>query len=104
MKYRVLGKTGMVVSVVGIGTWQLGGEWGRNFTEHDAREIIDAGRECGINFVDTAECYGDHLSEKLVGDAIHRDREKWIVATKFGHLFTAPFERDSRFDFKSVEK
>ena len=43
--------------------------------------------ELGINLIDTAECYGDHLSESLIGRAIEKDRAKWIVATKFGHKF-----------------
>jgi len=47
--------------------------------------ILDRVRDLGISLVDTAECYGDHLSERLVGKAVARDRERWIVATKFGH-------------------
>lgn len=104
MKYRTLGKTGLVSSVVGMGTWQLGGEWGQTYTRNDAAALFDAARECGINLLDTAECYGDHLSEQLVGAAIARDRARWIVATKFGHHFKAPFDRDRRFDVGSVRE
>lgn len=93
MLYCSLGSTGMRVSVVGIGTWQYGGEWGQTFTQPDVDAIFDAARDLGINLVDTAECYGDHLSESLVGAAIQRDRSNWIVATKFGHVFEAPFQR-----------
>jgi aryl-alcohol dehydrogenase-like predicted oxidoreductase len=70
-----------------MGTWQLGGEWGKDFTAAEANAIFDAAREAGITLVDTAECYGDHLSERLVGAAIRRDRDRWIFATKFGHRF-----------------
>src|SRR5690348_8038296 len=88
MKYRRLGKTNLRVSVIGIGTWQLGGEWGKDYTQAEADAIFDAGREVGINLIDTAECYGDHVSESLVGNAIARDRDQWVVATKFGHRYT----------------
>jgi aryl-alcohol dehydrogenase-like predicted oxidoreductase len=87
MKYRRLGKTNLRVSVIGIGTWQLGGEWAKNFEQREVDAMFDKCRQVGINLIDTAECYGDHTSESLIGNAIARDREKWIVATKFGHKF-----------------
>ncbi len=104
MKYRRLGKTGLNVSVVGVGTWQFGGEWGRAFTQAEADAIMDRAQALGINLVDTAECYGDHLSEQMVGRAIRRDREKWIVATKFGHRFTGHLQREQLWSAKAVEK
>lgn len=104
MKYRKLGKTEMEISVVGIGTWQFGGEWGKDFSQSEVNAIMDAGREAGINLVDTAECYGDHLSERFVGEAIKRDRENWIVATKFGHHFTGLFQRDVLYKPQEVQK
>ncbi len=104
MKYRRLGATGLNVSVVGIGTWQFGGEWGRAFTQAEADAILERGRELGINLVDTAECYGDHLSERLVGRAIKRDRHKWIVATKFGHRFTGHLQREQLWSPKDVDR
>jgi len=81
------------VSVVGVGTWQFGGEWGRTYTQPEADAIFDAARDRGINLIDTAECYGDHTAEAFIGNAIARDRKNWIVATKFGHKFNAPFDR-----------
>jgi aryl-alcohol dehydrogenase-like predicted oxidoreductase len=87
MKYRRLGKTNLNVSVIGIGTWQFGGEWGKEFTQAEVDAMFDAAREAGLNLIDTAECYGDHTSEAFIGKAIARDRDKWIVATKFGHKF-----------------
>jgi aryl-alcohol dehydrogenase-like predicted oxidoreductase len=93
MLFRTLGSTGLNVSVIGVGTWQFGGEWGRDYTQPEADAIFDAAREAGINLIDTAECYGDHTSERLIGGAIERDRDKWIVATKFGHKFNANFQR-----------
>jgi myo-inositol catabolism protein IolS len=103
MVYRTLGATGMKVSVVGIGTWQLGGEWGKRFLPAEVREIFDAARARGITLVDTAECYGDHLSERLVGEAVRRDRERWIIATKFGHRYLVPFEREQQWTAAQVQ-
>jgi aryl-alcohol dehydrogenase-like predicted oxidoreductase len=102
MKYRKLGKTGLRVSVVGVGAWQFGGEWGRTYEQHDVDAILGRAKELGINLIDTAECYGDHLSESLIGESIQGSREDWIVATKFGHHFHRPFERTDVFDSKSV--
>ena len=103
MKYRRLGKTGLTVSVVGIGTWQFGGEWGQEFSQREVNEILDRAGELGVNFIDTAECYGDHLSESFIGDYLkRRGRDGWIVATKFGHEFHRPFERTDRYDAESV--
>jgi myo-inositol catabolism protein IolS len=104
MKYRRLGKTEMKVSVIGIGTWQLGGEWGKNFEQAEVDAMIDKAAKLGINLIDTAECYGDHLSERLVGQAVKGRREKWIIATKFGHKFMPNFERENLFEPAQVQK
>lgn len=93
MQYRVLGSTGLKVSVVGIGTWQFGGEWGKQFAQDEVNAMFARGEELGLNLIDTAECYGDHLSEQLIGRAIEGRRDKWILATKFGHKFHGPFNR-----------
>jgi len=87
MKYRRLGKTDLTVSVVGVGTWQFGGDWGRDFNQEDVDAILVRSKELGINLIDTAECYGPHhMSERFIGDFLARDRrEDWVVASKFGH-------------------
>jgi len=94
MKYRALGNTGLNVSEIGIGAWQLGGplvldgktdghpELGREFCIDLIRRC---GGELGINFVDTAEQYGNGESERRVGEAIKGERDRWIVSSKFGH-------------------
>ena len=62
-------------------------------------------KELGINLIDTAECYGDHLSESLIGNYLQKtNREDWIIATKFGHHFVRNFERSRHFDAKDVLK
>jgi aryl-alcohol dehydrogenase-like predicted oxidoreductase len=93
MKYRRLGRTGLKVSVVGVGTWQFGGEWGKTFTAQEVNAMLERAKALGINLIDTAECYGDHLSESLIGQAIEHEREDWIIATKFGHKFHGRFDR-----------
>ncbi len=102
MQYRTLGTTGLKISVVGVGTWQFGGEWGKTFEQNEVAEILAAAKDCGINFIDTAECYGDHLSEQLIGGAIEKEREDWVVATKFGHKFHDLFTRDQVTDPQAV--
>lgn len=89
MKYRRLGKTDLNVSVVGVGTWQFGGDWGRDFNQGEVDAILTRAKELGINLIDTAECYGPHhLSERFIGDFLSRDRrEDWVVASKFGHFW-----------------
>lgn len=105
MRYRILGKTGLRVSVIGVGTWQFGGEWGQDFSQAEADAILDAASEGGINFIDTAECYGDHLSERLIGDYLsRRDRSRWLVATKFGHHFKSFMNRDDDFSVVGVRQ
>ncbi|MBN2657039.1 MAG: aldo/keto reductase [Spirochaetales bacterium] len=102
MKYRILGRTGLNISVVGVGTWQFGGEWGKDFSQGEVNDILDAAQERGINFIDTAECYGDHLSESLIGSRTSRDRDKWVIATKFGHHFHDFMDRTRHFDPEDV--
>ena len=87
MIYRTLGSTGLTVSVVGVGTWQFGGEWGVDFTADEVDRILGAARDEGMNLIDTAECYGDHLSESLIGERLQHERDAWIVASKFGHHY-----------------
>jgi len=104
MRYRILGRTGLRVSVIGLGTWQFGGEWGVNFSQSEVDAILDAAADSGINFVDTAECYGpDHISERLLGDYLsRRDRSRWLVATKFGHHFNSFMNRTDDFSVDGV--
>ena len=105
MRYRILGSTGLRVSAIGLGTWQFGGEWGRAFSQADADAILDKAAEVGINVIDTAECYGDRVSESLVGNYLSRhDRTRWIVATKFGHQFKGFMERTEDFSIAGVRQ
>ena len=105
MQYRPLGSTGLEVSAVGVGTWQLGGEWGVDFAQSDVDAILDAAADAGVNVIDTAECYGDHRSEALIGDYLsRRDRSRWIIATKFGHHFDGFMARRDDFSVEGVRR
>ena len=104
MQKRRLGKTDFSVSIIGIGTWQFGGEWGKNFEQSEVDRMFARGKELGINLIDTAECYGDHLSEQFIGRAIERSRGDWIVATKFGHQFHGNFNRTEPRSPADIEK
>jgi aryl-alcohol dehydrogenase-like predicted oxidoreductase len=101
MEYRTLGRTGLAVSVFGIGTWQLSGPLdveGRpdGYPDPGRGEVIHLIRDCreiGINVIDSAEIYGDGEGERRVGEAIHGRRAEWIVATKFGQRRAPAGER-----------
>jgi aryl-alcohol dehydrogenase-like predicted oxidoreductase len=81
---NILGKTERPVSVIGLGTWQLGGDWGE-VTESDALALLDASVEAGVTVLDTADVYGDGRSEQLIGRFLgdHPDLDV-TVATKMG--------------------
>ncbi|CQR46376.1 General stress protein 69 [Paraliobacillus sp. PM-2] len=105
MHYRKIGTTDLYVSVIGLGTWQFGGEWGKDFNQKEVDAILNEASIQGINLIDTAECYGDHLSERFIGDYIKRhQREDWTIATKFGHHFHQPFERTRHWKPEDVLK
>jgi len=84
MKYRKLGKTGMEVSAISIGTWQVGGKWGSTFDTANADAILNKAIDAGVNFIDTADVYSDGDSEKAVGKIVKSRSEKIYVATKCG--------------------
>jgi aryl-alcohol dehydrogenase-like predicted oxidoreductase len=84
VEQRTLGRTGRDVSVIGLGTWQLGADWG-DVTEEAAREVLETSAEAGVTFYDTADVYGDGRSEQILSRflADHADAD-FTVATKMG--------------------
>ena len=82
MEKRNASRLGRPVSVVGLGTWQLGADWGE-VSEADATAILQAAVDDGVTLLDTADVYGDGRSEKLIG-AFVRDRDDVTVFTKMG--------------------
>jgi aryl-alcohol dehydrogenase-like predicted oxidoreductase len=84
MEKRVFGKTGSAVSVIGLGTWQLGADWG-SVTESDALAVLRAAVESGVTFFDTADVYGDGRSERIIGRFLADNAGQGVVvATKMG--------------------
>ena len=84
MQTRTLGRTGREVSVVGLGTWQLGADWG-DVSEADALAVLDASAEAGVTFFDTADVYGDGRSEQVIGQWRRAHPEAPLtVGTKMG--------------------
>ncbi len=86
MQYRTLGKTGWKVSVIGLGTWNIGGQWGE-VDDRTALATIWKAYECGVNFFDTADAYGEPpgRSEELLGKALQGIRHEVFIATKVGN-------------------
>jgi aryl-alcohol dehydrogenase-like predicted oxidoreductase len=84
MKERSFGKTGRVVSQVGLGCWQLGSDWGKAINEQEALSILNAAFDAGVTFFDTADVYGDGRSEAVIGRFLKSHPGKVFVATKVG--------------------
>lgn len=103
MEYRILGKTGLEVSTIGIGGWPLGGLIGgpvgdpRNpvvdegwtgAVDEESIKMIHQAEELGVNLVDTAEIYGDGHSESIIGLATKNRRDRWVISTKVRGFYT----------------
>src|ERR1700676_3931703 len=83
MNYQLLGRSGLRVSDLCLGTMTFGDDWGWGAVKDEARKIYDAFREAGGNFIDTANIYTNGSSEKLVGEFVAGHREEVVVATKY---------------------
>ncbi len=84
LNYRQLGKSGLMVSEIGMGLWAAGGDvWGKT-EDNKILDAVDYALDAGINFFDTADVYGNGHSEELLGQAMQGRRDRFIVATKIG--------------------
>ena len=84
MEQRILGRTGRAVSVVGLGTWQLGADWG-DVEDKDALAVLETAAEAGVTLLDTADVYGDGRSELFIGQFLAGNPGlEMMVATKMG--------------------
>ncbi|HEX6802280.1 MAG TPA: aldo/keto reductase [Terriglobales bacterium] len=83
MNYRPLGRTGWKVSDISFGAWAIGGFWGQ-VSEQDALATLHKAIDCGVNFIDTADVYGDGRSERLIARLRKERKQEIIVATKAG--------------------
>ena len=88
MKYRILGRTGLPCSEVGLGTWAFASQIYGAVPENEALATIGAALDLGINFFDTAPLYGDKerngISEEILGRGLGGERERVVVSSKFG--------------------
>lgn len=83
MNSRVFGRTGRTVGEIGLGTWQLGADWGE-VTEASALATLRAAVDSGVNFLDTADVYGGGRSETIIGKFLKEVKQSLFVATKLG--------------------
>jgi aryl-alcohol dehydrogenase-like predicted oxidoreductase len=83
MKYRVLGRSGLKVSEICLGTMTFGEDWGYGASQEESRKQFDLFAEAGGNFLDTANVYTKGTSERYVGEFVKSDRDKFVVATKY---------------------
>jgi aryl-alcohol dehydrogenase-like predicted oxidoreductase len=83
MNYRPFGRTGWQVSEIGLGAWAIGADWGK-VSDEDALEALRTAIREGVNFIDTADVYGDGRSERLVAKVVSEFSERIYVATKAG--------------------
>ena len=89
MRYRVLGQTGLRVSIVGLGTMVHAGHFGP-MKDSDSVSAIETALELGVNFIDTSDAYGAGYSETLLGNALKGNRQNVILATKGGNVMVGP--------------
>ena len=101
MQTRILGRTGRTVSVIGLGTWQLGADWGE-VDESDALAVLDAAHQAGVTLFDTADVYGDGRSERLIGAWLRANPTSGVtVATKMGRRMPQQHENYSLEHFRA---
>lgn len=88
MEYRILGNTGLKVSAIGLGTWGISGSGYGPVNLDESLKILHTALDSGINFIDTADSYGDGFSENLIGKVLSERKDtETVVATKFGWDF-----------------
>jgi aryl-alcohol dehydrogenase-like predicted oxidoreductase len=83
MRYRMLGRTPWKVSEISFGAWAIGGAWG-SVSDEESLAALHQAIDCGVNFIDTADVYGDGRSERLIAQLKRSRKEEIIVATKAG--------------------
>src|SRR5262245_15339660 len=83
MQYKLMGRSGLRVSELCLGTMTFGEEWGWGNNREISRQVFDTFSEAGGNFIDTANFYTNGTSEKLLGEFMGKEREKYVLATKY---------------------
>ncbi|HBY06297.1 MAG TPA: aldo/keto reductase, partial [Chloroflexi bacterium] len=83
MEYRTFGRTGWQISTISFGAWAIGGAWG-SVDDSESIAALHKAIDLGVNFIDTADVYGDGRSERLISQVLKDRSEEVIVATKAG--------------------
>src|ERR1700757_743344 len=83
MNYRTLGRTGWKISEISFGAWAIGGAWGQ-VDDRESMAALHSAIDCGVNFIDTADVYGDGRSERLIARLKKSEKKEIVVATKAG--------------------
>jgi aryl-alcohol dehydrogenase-like predicted oxidoreductase len=83
VRYKLLGKSGLRVSELALGTMTFGEDWGWGASHEESRRIFEAFAEAGGNFIDTSNNYTNGTSERFVGEFIAAERERFVIATKY---------------------
>jgi aryl-alcohol dehydrogenase-like predicted oxidoreductase len=105
MKKRRLGQTDLELTVIGLGTWAVGGPWEYGWGRQDDRDSLEAIRQAidsGINWIDTAPIYGCGRSEEIVGRALKEMSAKPLIATKCGLLWNSKRQKINCLDASSI--
>jgi aryl-alcohol dehydrogenase-like predicted oxidoreductase len=97
MQYRILGRTGLRVSIIGLGTMVHAGHFGP-MKDSESLSAIDTALELGVNFIDTSDAYGAGYSETLLGKTLRGRRDKVVLATKGGNVMVGPDRGKRNFD------
>ena len=103
MKYKTLGKTGLRVSAVGLGTMVHAGHFGP-MKDSESLSAIETALDLGVNFIDTSDAYGAGYSETLLGNALKGKRDKIIIATKGGNVMVGPNRGKRIFEPDYIER
>lgn len=104
MVYRELGNTGLKVSEISFGSWQLGNrrDW-EPMDDDAARRLVGEALELGVNLFDTAPNYGDTNSERLLGEVLDGSRREVVLVSKFGHTPAGPTDFSVDWFWQSLE-
>jgi aryl-alcohol dehydrogenase-like predicted oxidoreductase len=103
VNYRTLGRTGLRVSEIGLGTMVHAGHFGP-MDDADSIRAIETALDLGVNFIDTAEAYGGGYSEALLGKALKGKRDRVILATKGGNIMVGPNRGKTDFSLAFIAR
>ena len=83
MRYKILGRSGLRVSEISLGAMTFGEDWGFGASKDESRRVFEVYADAGGNFIDTANKYTNGTAERLVGEFLGNDRDRFVLATKY---------------------